>query len=153
MSYCRWSSMNYMSDVYVYADMAGGWTVHVAKNRRVIPPIPSLVGGRISLAIHRWSGASYDFGSREMVRKSAWRAMVYALWLRFAVLWDDHLHHRSLDLIPSRPIGLPYDGDSYNPATAGECAEMLQRLREVGYRVPQGAIQALLDEEADDGSE
>lgn len=153
MSYCRWSSMNHMCDAYVYADMAGGWTVHVAKNRRVIPPIPSLIGGRLSLAMHRWSGVSYEGDIFSPVYPSRWREVAYAWWMRFAVHWHMHVHTRSLDLIPSRPIGLPYDGDSYNLATAGECAETLQRLREVGYRVPQGAIQALLDEETEDGDE
>ena len=46
MSYCRWSSMNSMCDVYVYEDDAGGWTTHVAAKRRILPPIPSLPLGR-----------------------------------------------------------------------------------------------------------
>ena len=36
MSYCRWSSENGYCDVYVYEDVHGGWTTHVASNR--IPP-------------------------------------------------------------------------------------------------------------------
>lgn len=31
MAYCRWSDC----DVYVYADIGGGWTTHVAGRRRV----------------------------------------------------------------------------------------------------------------------
>jgi len=33
MSYCRWSCDNYRCDLYCYADVAGGWTTHVAKKR------------------------------------------------------------------------------------------------------------------------
>jgi hypothetical protein len=37
MSYCRFSSDDFSCDVYVYvyADVAGGWTTHVAGNRPV----------------------------------------------------------------------------------------------------------------------
>jgi hypothetical protein len=35
MSYCRWSSNDFQCDVYVYEDVAGGWTTHVACNRVV----------------------------------------------------------------------------------------------------------------------
>jgi hypothetical protein len=40
MSYCRFSSDNFKSDVYVYAHIAGGFMTHVAANRIVggIPP-------------------------------------------------------------------------------------------------------------------
>lgn len=43
MSYCRWSSDNWKSDVYCYADVDGTWTTHVASRRRVghIPEHPS----------------------------------------------------------------------------------------------------------------
>ncbi len=40
MSYCRWSSLNWMCDVYCYADVSGGWTTHVAGRRRVREPTP-----------------------------------------------------------------------------------------------------------------
>lgn len=42
MSYCRWSSAEWRSDVYCYSDVYGGYTTHVAANRVVgeIPPVP-----------------------------------------------------------------------------------------------------------------
>lgn len=45
MSYCRWSNDDFQCDLYVYADVSGGWTIHVAGNRPVYkeplpPPIP-----------------------------------------------------------------------------------------------------------------
>lgn len=33
MSYVRWSSDDFKSDVYCYVDMSGGFTTHVADNR------------------------------------------------------------------------------------------------------------------------
>lgn len=35
MSYCRWSSDNWRSDVYVYECTDGTWTTHVAGRKRV----------------------------------------------------------------------------------------------------------------------
>lgn len=35
MSYCRWSDVD--CDVYVYEDVMGGWTTHVARRRWVHP--------------------------------------------------------------------------------------------------------------------
>ena len=42
MSYCRWSSDNWTSDVYVYESCDGGYDVHVATKRYVneIPKLP-----------------------------------------------------------------------------------------------------------------
>jgi hypothetical protein len=116
MSYCRWSSNNSMCDVYVYEDVAGGWTTHVAAKRRVLPPIPSLPLGRVPNRI--WA------------------------------LWERRVRALSLRLIPMRRIGLLYDGCSFNEETPGYCADLLEELRDMGYRVPQHAIDALREEEA-----
>lgn len=35
MAYCRWSSDDWQCDVYVYEDVAGGYTIHVATNRPI----------------------------------------------------------------------------------------------------------------------
>ncbi|MGO6879430.1 hypothetical protein ACC734_17120 [Rhizobium ruizarguesonis] len=42
MSYCRWSSDNFKSDVYAYEDASGGYKTHVASNRILgdCPPGP-----------------------------------------------------------------------------------------------------------------
>lgn len=43
MSYCRFSDDNWMSDVYVYGAF-GGYTIHVASNRRIgtRPTVPRI---------------------------------------------------------------------------------------------------------------
>jgi HTH-type transcriptional regulator/antitoxin HigA len=46
----------------------------------------------------------------------------------------------------TKSIGLPYDGEQYIFDTAIECLEKLLELREIGYRVPQHAIDALSEE-------
>lgn len=41
MSYCRWGSDNFRCDLYIYEDVAGGYTTHVAANRHN-EPIPEI---------------------------------------------------------------------------------------------------------------
>jgi hypothetical protein len=53
-----------------------------------------------------------------------------------------------LETVTREPIGLPFDGETIQAATAGDCADELERLRAVGYNVPQYAIEALRDEQA-----
>lgn len=44
MSYCRWSTDDFQCDLYVYADVGGGFTTHVAGNRPVYrEPLPEPV--------------------------------------------------------------------------------------------------------------
>lgn len=45
------------------------------------------------------------------------------------------------------PIGLPFDGYSFNDPTPGATADRLLRLRDAGYNVPQSAINRLRYEE------
>lgn len=42
MSYCRFSSDDFKCDVYVYSDVSGGYTIHVAGNKILgdIPHVP-----------------------------------------------------------------------------------------------------------------
>lgn len=44
MSYCRFSSDGFQSDVYVYESCYGGWNVHVASNHIVteLPEVPGM---------------------------------------------------------------------------------------------------------------
>ena len=101
-----------MCDVYVYEDVAGGWTTHV-KGLRVVSPAPE----------YWWPGITEE---------------------EFKEALDKH--QKFMDSVERKPIGLPYDGETFNDPTAKECAERLLFLREVGYNVPQYAIDALLEE-------
>lgn len=146
MSYCRWSSMNWMCDVYVYEDVGGGWTTHVAGRRRALPPVPDLAFGNFGMAMHRWSGCYYDRAARKMVYPVRWRGLVYGVWSRFSTFWHNKVHMGSLNLIPLRAIGLPHDGETFNDPTPTDCADRLEQLRGLGYKVPQHAIEALRGE-------
>ncbi len=85
MSYCRFSSNAWTSDVYVYVYVSGaGWVTHVA-----------------------------------------------------------YRHH------VTEPIGLAHDGAMFIDDTPGECVARLESLRDIGYHVPQHAIDDLLLEDID----
>lgn len=126
MSYCRWSSDNFRSDVYVYEDASGGWTTHVAKRRLVLPAVPAIP--------FLW--LDVFMGKRSMVHRMACR-----LWA-----WSNRLHLWTVRHFPHRVIGLSYDGKTMNHETPSECADFLERLRALGYYVPQPAIDQLRED-------
>ena len=118
MSYCRFSSDNWKSDVYVYEDVSGGFTTHVAKTRKtwyIIPDAP--------LSLLLWGG----------ILGIVWRA-----WHR-AHMW---MVGRS----PTVKIGGLYDGADFNDDTALDCVSTLVMLRAAGYNVPQYVIDSLGEE-------
>lgn len=49
-----------------------------------------------------------------------------------------------------KQIGLPYDGESFNDIDAASTADRLQMLKDIGYNVPQYAIDALREEAGDE---
>ena len=145
MSYCRWSSMNWRCDVYVYADVGGGWTTHVAGRRRIVSPLPDLPLMRLPNF-----GGHWNRETRRMEYPSRWHALGARIVFGFSAFWHNRVHLASLRLIPLRPIGKAHDGESFNDATPTECADRLEQLRSAGYIVPQYAIDALRDEVLED---
>lgn len=118
MSYCRWSSDNFSCDVYVYEDCGGGWTTHVAGNK-AIGEIP-----KVPILIHPLT----DDAIQEYLAAEATQSAF-------------------LETCERAPIGLPHDGESFNDGSPSECAMRLERLRDMGYNVPQYAIDALREEQ------
>lgn len=117
MSYCRWSSNDFQCDVYVYADVAGGWTTHVASRE-------------------------HDMTGVELPEPVAYNGENFDEW------YDRHgVVSKLLKKCELVPIGLPFDGWTFNDGTPGACAERLAQLKEAGYRVPQYAIDQLRFEE------
>lgn len=135
--------MNWRCDVYVYEHVGGYWATHVASRRRVMPPIPDIPFSWLPRF-----GAKLERGARKVEYPTAWHKRAAHFVYRIADLWH-RLHMGCLDLIPLRPIGLPHDGEFFDDSTPAECAERLRYLREVGYIVPQYAIDALEAEAAD----
>lgn len=123
MSYCRWSSDCHQCDVYVYADVDGGWTTHVAgRKRRPLKPCPKPSSGSEDTFAERY--VSYWMECTKWVEdESNWR-------------WEDIDHSDA--------------GESFNDPTASECAARLIRYKAEGLYVPQYAIDALLDEASEE---
>lgn len=141
MSYCRFSSNNFMCDVYVYKDCNGGWTTHVAGNRLAFPPIPEP-----PLLLVRVRGAKWDSGLRKMVYQRKIDALIAGITSRLFI-WLSKPHKWTLSIIPRMGIYLPNAGESFNHETPGECADFLESLRSLGYNVPKYAIDALREEQ------
>lgn len=140
MSYCRWSSDNFRSDVHVYENVSGYWTTHVAERRRLIPPIPEFP--------HRWMpsfGGEYSRHERRVVYRSCVARICAAMFFTIVAGWN-RLHDATLRIIPLRPLNLPHDGETFNDPSPEECAKTLILLRNLGYHVPQYAIEALRTE-------
>lgn len=120
MSYCRWSSDQFRSDIYCY-ESNDGFVIHVAAARLVSDqPRPERKAGAVSIDDPSWVQLSVD----------DWNA--YSAWS---------------DAARREPIRLEHAGEQFVEATAGECADRLRQLRALGYHVPQYALDAL-DEEA-----
>ncbi len=120
MSYCRWSDNDFQCDVYVYEDVKGGYTTHVASNRPVYTePLPP----RISLDEHKTCG---DFVDRFLERNEKMKVL--------------------LNKAERKAIGLPHDGETFNDPTPEATADRLQSLKDMGYNVPDYAIESLREE-------
>ena len=134
MAYCRWSSNGFKCDVYVYEDVNGGYTCHVAGLKIVngdeAPFCPDLIDyprdeeGKIT------DEAVEDF----MVKHRA-----YMDWLEKNAI--------------RKPIGLGFDGKSFNVETATSMGNELKLLQNMGYNVPDYVIEALWEEGKENGEQ
>ena len=122
MSYCRFSSLNWACDVYAYADLFGGYTIHLAGNRLIggvptVPPLSALASGSVSpeawLAAHR---VAADF----------------------------------IETAPREPITLPHAGESFREGDLEAFEWRLRMLRELGYRFPESVLEAIAEERDED---
>ena len=134
MSYCRWSSDGMKCDVYVYEHYADGYTCHVA-GRRIVnldesPGCPSF----------------FDYPTDEQGRLSDASIEDYMVKHR---AWNDWLHNKAIH----EDIGLEFDGKTFNTESATSMANELVALKEMGYQVPQYAIDALYEEGLENGEQ
>ena len=151
MSYCRWSSDFFECDVYVYEDVSGGWTTHVAGRRRknklpdeIKSMYPSAGDPQWAEKYMAFDDAAYkwlesqpcdEFPCNYLQKDESTKPGTYK------TLKDSEY----FDL---KEIG-EEAGESYNDGTPGECAGRLAALRAKGFNVPQYAIDALLEEQAE----
>ena len=124
MSYCRWSSDDFQSDVYVY-ESDTGFITHVAGLRAVpVEPMPPDVVFPIKGSI-----------------PDAEREAAIMAWVERQRIVGE-IHGRA----PLVPIGLPHDGETFSDPTRRAVIRRLRALRALGYYVPDHAI-ALLEVE------
>ena len=123
MSYCRWSTNDFQCDLYCYEDVGGGWTTHVACKRLLLPdnvPPPVAPPKDDSPAEHeRWA-------NEWLARHAAMRPII--------------------DAAKRVPIGLPYDGESFNDPDLKSFLDRLLHLREVGYVFPDYVLDRVREE-------
>lgn len=114
VSYCRFSSDNFKSDLYIYEGY-DGYSVNVA-SRKIVQELPPL-----------------DFRYDD---KDGWKYLFESM----------KKQDEALETCTRVDIGLPYDGKSFSVDTAKECVDLVKHLVEIGYRVPNGVIEALEEE-------
>lgn len=124
MSYCRWSCDDGYSDAYVYEDVSGGWTTHMASYRHQ-PNAPK-------------SALTVLFEAREA---NFDEDATHRLYMEAQKERDEWVEKN-----PPIEIDHPDAGVSFNHATPKLCAENLIRLSKAGFHIPEHAINALLEE-------
>ena len=147
MSYCRFSSDNFKSDVYVYEGHKH--IIHVAASKHAIAPIPNMPFA-FTMQMCKWAGVTASKpGSLELHYPSKWKKKVLDLY--FALTHPiERLHHWSVRNFPTKAIGLPHDGAYFECKDAKACYNKLMELQAIGYHVPQYAMDALLQESMED---
>ena len=134
MSYCRWSSDGFKSDVYVYEHFQDGYTCHIASNRIVnldlAPPPPSFFDYPVDEEGRLSDESIEDF----MIKEDA---------------FDDWMDKHAI----REDIGFEFAGETINTESATSMANELVMLKKLGYHVPQYAIDALYEEGKENGEQ
>jgi hypothetical protein len=151
MSYCRWSSDFGECDVYVYANVSGMWTTHVA-GRRLKHKVPDELK-----AIYP-ARTDADFVKKYMAAhkaEEAWRETLPCDEFKVNYAQPDGTSKPGVIRIPKaseyrdlREIG-DEAGESYDDPCPGECADRLEQLKAKGFNVPQYAIDALREDQVE----
>jgi len=127
VSYSRWSTDDFKCDLYVYANVSGKWTIHVAGNRTIwLVDLPEEVP---------WPPRDEDQAHRFVHRH-----------LEVLHMMDEK--HEGANY-RRESIELPYAGETFNLDSPGEAADTVAMLRDLGYSVPYDVIDELRAEQAD----
>lgn len=117
MSYCRYSSDGWQSDIYAYESCLGGVDVHVAGSRIVFDPAHPYPD-------HRWTpGKSVE-----------------------QIMEDCDEQDRAFSFAHREPLDSPYAGMTRNGLTHRAAYEWLLDLREAGLHVPEDALTLLKED-------
>lgn len=112
MSYCRWSSDNWKSDIYCYEGVDNKIHIHVAASKRLNVP-------------------EANWTEDKPIEQYMEELRIQSEYLKTAELV---------------PIGLTWDGDSFECDGYQEALDVLLHLQDQGYHVPQFAIECLKEE-------
>jgi hypothetical protein len=133
MSYCRWSSDGFGCDVYVYEGQYG-YVCHVAA-RKIInlheaPHVPSFFD---------YPETPDGKTSDESIKDFMTKHRAFSDWLDKSAIREN--------------IGLEFDGETITTDSATSMANELVLLKQMGYQVPQYAIDALYEEGLENGEQ
>lgn len=129
MSYCRFSSDNWKSDVYAYEAEGGGISIHVAGNR-VRGWVPPMLWVPIP-----WIVLDGD-------KVPVWKRLRYKAALKL-FYWSYRIQMAYVSRAGRKPIDLPYAGESLSCDTYEDAYQSLLALRLMGYKVPEKALNAV----------
>ena len=130
MSYCRWSTEDFLCDLYIYEHYQGFWAIHVKARRRVYhKPLPPEDPRPFP-----------ENGTRGQQRRWVRRLMARQ---RLVDRWPKH----------HKPIGGPHDGETFHEPTIAAAIARCESLRAAGYRFPDHVLEDLRDEAAEEGDE
>lgn len=119
MSYCRWSSMDCQCDLYIYDDVEGGTTVHVAgRRRKLLKPLPPPIGAW-------WERGEEGYKQFEQREKLVDES--------FGDEWE--------------PLPEKYAGKSFNFSTHEETAQFVEEAMAAGLKCPDDLPAVLRGEE------
>ncbi len=139
MSYCRWSSMDFQCDLYVYESVHDCWTLHVAGRRRILPEGYPRTSDFVTATDEKW--VEQWIACREA--QEEFDAKHYPTV-------DDQLdqsdHYEWIDLSEVSP---KYAGESFDVATPGEAADLLEDMKSEGLQFPESIIEELRKEQAE----
>lgn len=117
MSYCRFSSDNFNCDLYIYEDVSGGFTTHVASNR-----------------LRKWTKLFYWITDRRLKFEN-----YTTRWRRFYLFkLPIFLTHKKID-------GL-FDGRQFNDSTILDLLVRVVELKMYGYKIPKEAYDKIAEE-------
>jgi hypothetical protein len=122
MAYVRWSSDDFKSDVYCYADVNGGYTLHVAGGRypEGIPEVGNFPSGQDKAKWDEW------FVKHKAQQK-----------------WLDENHNKIVK------IDHPMAGETYRLGSLEDVATKMRELKDAGFVVPEWVF-GVIEEEIED---
>jgi len=127
MSYCRFSSDGYQCDLYAYEDVAGRYTIHVAKRRHREPG--PILGDFMRL---NKAGDNWEKG----VMESYWAA--FRKWSKRQS--KKSAKKRFID------ITIPGAGETFSLDTLGAFRDKIVELRALGFKCDSLVVALINDE-------